>query len=152
MSLTYSFRTAKDVIDKLRRDVDVLNEEVTGDCFFNLVITAYHLTDWIKNDTSIPLAAKNDINSMYLNQHVAVCRDIANASKHFSLSRDYKNQVTDLAHASQGYGCGRFNKGLYGVGEESIDIECSDGTKLSSIELAKEVLAAWEVFFSKHGI
>jgi hypothetical protein len=152
MSLTYSFETAKDLLEKLRREANGLTEEVTGDKFFNFVITAYHITDWIKSDPSVPASAKNDIGSMYQNTYVAICRDLANSSKHFSLLANYPNRVTDSAESEQGFGCGRFGFGGFGVGEEQIDIECTDGSKYNTLELAQNVLNSWESFFDRHGI
>ena len=123
---------------------------MTGDRFFDLVITAYHITDWVKNDASIPAAAKNDIASMYENKYVALCRDIANASKHFELRDDYKNRTTESAEARRGFGCGRFGKGGFGVGEDSICIRCNDGTQMNALELAHGALDAWVSFFDSH--
>lgn len=43
---------------KLQRDVARLDRAVTHDKFFNLVITGYSLIDWVKNDPSLPAAAR----------------------------------------------------------------------------------------------
>lgn len=147
MSLTYSLRTSKDLLLKLERDVQILDERVTGDRFFNMVIPAYHIVDWVKRDASVP---KDATESMYKNKYLALCRDIANASKHFSLN--YENPAADAAESRKGFGCGRFGKGPFGVGEESIRVYCSDGSQISSQELAHGVLDAWRAFFAAHGI
>ena len=152
MSLTYSFETANDLLEKLRREAAGLDEEVTGDKFFNFIITAYHITDWIKSDPTVPVSAKDDISSMYQDTYVAISRDLANSSKHFSLRSNYQNQVTDSTKSQQGYGFGRYGKGGYGIGEEQIDIECTDGSKYNALDLAKNVLKSWESFFNRHGI
>jgi len=149
MGLTYSFKNARDLLEKLRREVARLDKEVTGDNFFNLVITAYHIVDWVENDTSLPSSARRAARIMKRNKHIAICHDITNASKHFSL--DYTPK-TDSAESQQGLGMGRLGFGGLGVGEEQIDIVCTDGTQINSLELANNVLATWDAFFKKHGI
>lgn len=150
MSLTYSFKTARDVLEKLRRDVQALDEQVTGDRFFNFVITAYHIMDWVKQEPSVP---SNDAQSMYQNKYFALCHDLANASKHCVLRENYGNQEANSAESKQGtFGCGRFGKGIFGVGEEWIVVSCRDGVKISSLELAHGMLGVWDSFFTKHGL
>jgi hypothetical protein len=36
---------------------------------------------------------------------------------------------------------GRYGKGAYGVGEESIEIELNDGTKLNCLDLVQDVMS-----------
>ncbi len=152
MSLTYSFNSATDLLEKLKREVASFNEEVTGDKLFNLAITAYHITDWVKEDPSVPQAAKNDLHTMYGDAYLAICRDITNASKHYTLRSNYQNKVTDSVESKQGFGCGRFGAGGYGDGEEEIIIECTDGNVYNALDLAKNVLNSWMSFFTLHSI
>src|SRR6266487_1410203 len=120
MSLTYGMKTPRDMLAKLQRERARLDNEVSGDNLFNFVVTAYHIIDWIKNDPSVPAPAKTEVVSMYGNTHVAVCRDLANASKHFALDKNYKGQVAAKTSAISGYGVGRYGKESYGAGEQSI--------------------------------
>lgn len=53
MSLTYGLETARDLFEKLSRDANLLDEEVTSDSFFNFVVTAYSLVDWVQNDPTV---------------------------------------------------------------------------------------------------
>ena len=50
MALRFGLRTASDLFAKLRRDAALLDEEVTSDLFFNFVVTARHLPEWIEKD------------------------------------------------------------------------------------------------------
>jgi hypothetical protein len=149
MELTYSFKNAKDLLAKLKRDFEALNDQVTGDRFFNLIITAYHIKDWIINDHSLTTKIRANVKSLADNKYFAMCHDIANASKHLILKYPPK---TNSAVSNQGWGYGRWGKGLFGVGEESIEIEWSDGTKIDALELSKEILLFWETFFLKNNI
>ena len=150
MSLTYGLSTAKELLEKLQRDAALLDEEVTSDRFFNFVVTGYSLIDWVKNDPAVPAAAKAAVSSLYSDPWLKVCGDLATASKHFVLT----TRVPVTAHASsqRGWGAGRFGKGGWGVGEESIVVTLNDGTTYSGLDLVKEVLQAWNRFFVAHGI
>jgi hypothetical protein len=86
MSLTPGLSSAVDLFRKLQRDVARLDHEVTNDQFFNLVITGYSLIDWVKNDSSLPAAARTaeEIALLCKEPWLKVCGDLANASKHSS--------------------------------------------------------------------
>ncbi|SRR6266487_708322 len=152
MSLTYGMKTPRDMLAKLQRERARLDNEVSGDNLFNFVVTAYHIIDWIKNDPSVPTPVKTDVQSMYSNTYVAVCRDLANASKHFALDKNYKGSVTAKTSATGGYGVGRYGKGGYGIGEQSIVVVLTDGQRFDALELAQKVLDAWGAFFATHGL
>jgi hypothetical protein len=152
MSLTYGLSTVSDLLAKLERDAKSLDDEVTSDLMFNFVVTGYSMIDWIKNDPNVPQTAKasNEIEALYSDQWLKVCGDLATASKHFTLTR--RQPITTSATSSQGFGVGRFGKGGFGVGEEAIEIELSDGTKYDALALKNGVLNKWRSFFLTHGI
>jgi hypothetical protein len=74
----------------------------------------------------------------------------ATAAKHFAPTQ--RKPITSSATSHQGYGMGRYGKGGYGVGEESIKVALNDGTRFSALELVQGVLGTWQSFFAKHGI
>jgi hypothetical protein len=153
-SLTYGFRTASALLEKLRRDRALLTEHVTPDRFFNFVVTGYHIIDWIKHDPTVPRSAKDDRESMYRDPYVQVCQDLANASKHFELDRrrGRRDPVVEKTSAVRGFGFGRYGAGAYGTGEESVTIVLTDGSRLDVLAFADNVVATWDAFFAKHGI
>ena len=150
MSLTYSFEKARDLFEKMDRDAESLEKAVSGDTSFNFVITAFHLKDWVEQDPSVPQSAKDDLGRIHGNRYFQICRDLANASKHMVITK-YQPSAADTL-SSQGYGVGRFGKGAYGVGEESIKITHSDGSVITILELKDEMMSLWTDFFIKHGI
>lgn len=95
MSLTYGLKTAKDLLDKLRRDAKMLDDEVSSDRFFNFVITGYSLIEWVMKDPSVPQSAKttSEKANLYKNQWLKVCGDIADASKHFTLDLNRQKKL-----------------------------------------------------------
>ena len=153
MTLSASFKTARDLLAKLDRDYALLNEGISSDRFFNFVVTAYSLCDWIKNDPSVPTAAKADLERFRAQRTPLICRDVTNASKHFELNeKSQAKAVTECVESAQGYGVGRFGIGPYGVGEEQITLRLSDGAVFGVLGFSADVLAAWRSFFSRHAI
>jgi len=150
MALTFGLTNVRDLLGKLRRDASLLEEEVTIDRFFNFVVTGYSMVHWIKNDPSVPQAAKAQYGNLHLDYWLSICGDIANACKHFTLTSTKSNAQS--ATSTQGYGQGRYGKGNYSEGEESILVRLDDGTTYICLELAQNVLSTWERFFSTHGI
>lgn len=152
MSLTPGLDHAVDLFGKLRRDAELLNDGVTSDRFYNFVVTAYSLIDWVKQDESLPEAArtKSGIQALHDEPWLRVCGDLATASKHFKLTR--RTAVTASASSTGGYGMGRFDKGTYGTGEESIEVQINDGSTWTALEFATGVIQAWLQFFGRHEI
>lgn len=150
MPLTFGLAKLSDLSAKLQRDAVALNEEVTSDRLFNFVVTGYSMIDWVKNDPTVPASAKMAIDVFRNEKWVRVCGDLATAAKHFSLKR--RKPITDSVTTERGWGDGRFSKGGWGVGEESIEVTLNDGTTFSCLELAEGVIDSWESFFKCHGI
>ena len=150
MSLIAGFNSAKDLLMKLKRDAELLDEQVTSDRFFNFVVTGYSLIDWVNKDPAIPLAAQTATQSLYNDKWLQVCGDLATASKHFTLTT--RVLVTASANPQQGFGVGRFGKGGWGEGEEHIEVKLNDGTVFSGLDLVRGVLQSWDQFFANHGL
>jgi hypothetical protein len=138
MSLTPGLASAVDLFHKLQRDVGRLDEEVTSDSFFNLVITGYSLIVWVRNDQTIPPGARTDavIDGLRNQPWLKVCGDLANASKHFKLHHR-QPVVTD---ATLDTGCG------------DIEVEIENRFKWTAREVSVGVLQVWKTFFEHHGV
>lgn len=153
MRRTYGLKSARDLFRKLQRDASLLKEEVSSDRFFNFVVTAYSLADWIKNDPSVPQEAKDELIRFKRSREIQICRDLANASKHFELdvNKNPSPTVTN-AESETGYGVGRFGKGAYSVSEESITIRLRSGNMINGLDLIADTLRAWTNFFETHKV
>lgn len=153
MTLTLGgFSSIRDLYAKLQRDAAALDEEVTSDRMFNFVITGYSMIDWVKKDPTVPATAKTSsaVDGLYNDRWIKVCGDLATAGKHFRLTT--RKPITSSATSSQGLGIGRLGKGGLGFGEESIDVQLSDGTSFHCLDLVQGVVNSWQTFFSTHGI
>ncbi len=147
-----SLRSAADLLQKVRRDAALLDDEVTSDRFFNFVVTAYSLIDWIDHDPTVPIAAKApaEIAALRADQWLLLCGDAATGAKHFKLTRRTPTAVK--VSVASGFGVGRYGKGKWGIGEEHITVHMPDGRVYGTLELVRGVLDTWAAFFSRHGI
>jgi hypothetical protein len=134
--------SARELFEKLKRDAALLDAEVTTDRFFNFVITGYSIIDWCKVD---PTLSALNVQTLYDDHWLKICGDLANASKHFQLTK--RQSITDSASSEQGYGVGRYGAGGYGVGEESITIRLNDGTEIDCLDFVREVVNRWHQVF-----
>ena len=153
MALTFGFNKIGDMLAKLERDAELLeNEAVTGDRFLNFVLTGYAIIDWVKNDPTVPASAKQQavVQSLYQDRSLKICGDLANSGKHFTLTT--RSPITKDATTESGYGVGRYGMGGYGVGEEEITIELNDGTTMNALDLVRDVVSTWKRFFVTHGM
>lgn len=138
---------------KLERDAQAFREGVSSDRFFNFVITAYALADWVQSDPNVPGAAKAALAQFRDKFEIKICRDLANASKHFQLdSRRNPNPTVASTNSAQGYGLGRFGAGEFGVGEEEITVWLTAGRGVNGLVVVEDALREWKAFFLTHTI
>ena len=148
MSLSGQLRTPRDLVEKLEREHVLLTHSVSSDGLFNFAVTSYCLFDWITAEQSIPTSVKRELSTFRKNKELLICRDIANASKHFTLNADSRAKaLTSTVTSEQGYGVGRFGVGNFGSGEEKITIFLSDNTEVDVVEWSTTVLMHWSNFF-----
>src|SRR5438034_1875851 len=93
-----SLRSAADLLQKVRRDAALLDEEVTSDRFFNFVVTAYSLVDWIDHDPTVPITAKApaEIAALRADQWLLLCGDAARSEEHTSELQSHSDLVCRL--------------------------------------------------------
>ncbi|MFZ6772740.1 hypothetical protein ACO0LB_08465 [Undibacterium sp. SXout7W] len=158
MSVIYGFDTPKDLLKKLHRDGYQTwiaeNHQQKYDYFFNFCITAHAMRDWcIKhlNLSSVDKAAFHE----ELNQKTVLTyvRDIANASKHFSL--DSSTSTVSGVEATQSQ-FAVLRSGVHSEHQEmstksDLVIKLSDGTSKILFEFLLHVMQEWiEVMKSKN--
>ena len=136
----------RDLFDKLKYELELLEKEVTSYNFFNFAVTGHHLIDWITNSDNADEEIKKQVKELSKDELLSVCQDVCNFYKHFKITR-YTPKVKDI-ESKTGYGCGRSDKGVYGVGEESIYVITKTGQKYDGLELARNVYKKWEAFFN----
>lgn len=122
---------------------------------YNMLCSINHMKDWFEKDTtiqaSIRKSAKTDFLDTYFDgESVLDCiRQLTNAQKHFDT--EYKKQgktfKTPETNVYKGSGCGRYGRGLYGVGEASYKINFN-GKSISFLILVDQALSEWEKFLN----
>lgn len=150
MCMSGGLKTARDLYEKLKHDGDLIQKEVNSYDMFNFMITAYHILEWIKGESSISRAAKKELKKLRRIEDIQICRDIANANKHFAITR--YAPVVSKVESQRGFGVGRYGVGGFGRGEESITITLSDGINYNLLEFKNRVIQLYESYFVKHKI
>ena len=100
---------------------------------------AYHLRDWIKDTKAVE---DDDLNKFISgNAYMRLCRDLANSHKHYSLNRGNSTPPSEVREYSPGNGNLELDTSL---------IIIRDGTKYDAVDLAKNIMTAWEDFIKLH--
>lgn len=103
MLVTHSFHTPRNLYEKLTRDAQKLDMEISGDNMFNFLSTACHLSEWIKK--SAPTKSNETIkriNKMLQeDENLKLCKEILKAAKHFEIVIDEKEKSVLLVAGNQ---------------------------------------------------
>lgn len=75
--------TAKDLYEKMKCDFDILSKHQSSYSFFNFILDANHLIDWIKEDVTFPINKLEKAKEIYKLSSFKLIKDMANRSKHF---------------------------------------------------------------------
>jgi hypothetical protein len=99
MSILHSYKEPKDMLYKLLRDGKkshfAKSPEELCDNLFNFCVTGHSIRDWCIKYLNLDDTAKRQFHEKCnKDKHLKYCRDIANASKHFSLSTDRSTTVS----------------------------------------------------------
>lgn len=101
---------------------------------------ALHLRDWLIDTGAVKRA---DIDRFFVQSAaMRLCRDIANAHKHYSLSRPSQSMPFAELREYAPYGGGSFTD------KQSLSV-LSDGEKYDAFDLASRVRCAWEEFLKQ---
>lgn len=136
--------SAAEHFKKLRKVFKRVEEALHKDDLDDFFKTAYHLLEITEKDKATTPLQKSAAAALRQDIDFQVCRDIANSEKHFGL--DPKRNPTPAIVAApvlEGYGVGRFGKGGFGVGEQSVSLLLSDGTTQDALGLVRRVFKKW---------
>jgi len=155
MVLTFGFKTPRDLYEKLKRDAAILDSATDliqqDDAIFNFVITAFHITDWIKFGPaqSSPEMLK-DLEALKKEHSIRLCEDLCNASKHFIITRN-KSKLSDTIPYDARVGTAVV--GSSRVDQKLPDLDIVDGGNTYSFrDLRDKVMVRYETFFQDHNL
>ena len=129
----FELGTAEKMLEKAKRELARLEDDVSIDPVFNFFVTAYHIADYL--DERLEEKVKKE-------SWFRLCRDAGNKAKHMELTHSPDPEATKDYYLADGLG-------VQGV---RWGIQWPDGEFREVVSFAREVIAKWEEFFVKHGI
>ncbi|MCZ7625755.1 MAG: hypothetical protein M5R38_07855 [Candidatus Methylomirabilis sp.] len=145
MSITFQLTSPVDLFEKLRREAARLDQGVSADNVFNFAVTAWHLYEWLKKKPGTWAPEQEaDLDTIRKSEYLQICRDIANASKHYSLT--YTPTAKDIVHVPGGIGRTKLGVSRLGKAKDTIDIKTDVG-RYEIINLKNRVIELYEAFF-----
>ena len=154
VDFNYGFGNASALLEKVRRDEDRLYKAIISqdsnsisDSLFNFAVTAYHIKDWLKNE-SIG-GVERHINS---DPMLRLCADLCNGSKHKIL-----NSAREVDDPAQSINNSELTCDMTSITADStipinghtLRIELASGKQVEILDFASKVLNSWEVFFKE---
>ena len=116
---------------------------------------AWHLKDWIANDTSIPRPLRDQIVSQAHDEseeNLRICQDLCNRSKHLSLTRNIQRE----ANVNPGHNVNVFPPAAGGTdhreSEYTHNVLLPNGTRYIAQELAMRIVDDWVRIIGEAGL
>ncbi len=161
-SLKYGFQNTQDLMGKVEREKARLLESVTrqdkleiADAVFNFAVTAYHIKDWLINETLGP-HSRNVVEECVNSQKVlCICGDICNGSKHRVFNARYKPRsnakdivISPLTVDMETITC----DSEIPINGYTLRVQLEDGDEFEILDFANKVIEAWKMYFKRYGI
>jgi len=161
MSLVFNISNARDLLNKLRRDQSRLltalsanDEEAIGDALFDFAVTGHSIKDWAKKAAALQ-SSSVDVEA-FVHGHVPLqaCRDIANSSKHHSITQYVVATARVYASCNAVFPTsGESTTGVeHGFVPIKIKIVMTDGIKLEIRQFSDDVVSVWDSLLTALGI
>jgi hypothetical protein len=141
--------TAAEHFEKLKRVHARLDGEVHKDDLDDFFKTAYHLIENIEKCSNTTVEQKLTAKALRSDPEMELCREICNLQKHYTLRpKSHPSPAIANADIQQGFGIGRFGKGGFGVGEQSVWLNFNDGTQRDAHVLAGSIFGKFARVFA----
>lgn len=156
MSVIPSLNSPNDLLLKLcRESINVYTskkDEEVLDRFFNFCITAHSLRDWIiKSGTLKPKSVHDYCNNF---DSLKMCRDIANANKHFGLDQGKVSSVSAIDEKELSYRpavSGEIDSNSI-VKKPSLEVLDQNGNKINLKDFMNLTIETWIDVFDRFSI
>ncbi len=178
---TYGLENSRDVLKKLeweQRGLKAASEQEPEELFFrafNAAVTAWHLADWVwrdmtpdqrqqlETDWEKPLNVNDDQGGAFRyelrqkNREIAICREIATASKHVEVSQNPDKTIDTVASARTSRVVNSDGEPVM-AGEHFVvvpawKLKVQDGpARRDFIEIIDLVIEFWTTFVDQRGI
>jgi len=161
--LLYKYNSSESLFSKLQRDRKRLweaiqneNETELCDSFFNFCVTAHALRDWVIKENSCVLSENTVHDTCNSYEVLQMCRDIANANKHFGLDENKEKakktySVFVFSSTMIDFYENQSNGSISRVMRDNLDIAIMNmnGVIYGIWEFAGKVEEAWKEVFTK---
>ena len=145
----FELRTARDLLEKLRRDLERLRAApLDTDAAFNFFVTAEHLLDWVypKKAGTAQRTAERKASSL-----LQVCSHLANGAKHFETEAKQHKSVDQTVKRSGFFPAGMFPPGFLPMFPDAqLVVKLKGGaakalgSSVPALTLAEQVLKYWD--------
>lgn len=135
-------------------DPTAQSSEDVRDTLYHFFQDAYHLKDWIGNDSAVATTGRR-LDVQYINNStiLQLCADLCNGTKHLSLSR------TRTGDLSTGFSSQNVNVYLSTAGsnqspghvEHSWEVTCNN-VNYDAVQLAGDVITEWDNVLRTEGL
>jgi hypothetical protein len=165
---TFAFENCREVLEKLRREIDRYRHAASNgrvdemkDAAFNASVTAWHLADWVYNDMTAEQRAETKVRSVggmgnYAREHcraLYLCRHAATASKHWIVTKHPDASVGVVVTANPIQPPGEPTVELHMTEDEAWYTYFVDGEKpIDAGQVFDEALHFWTGFIYQRGI
>jgi hypothetical protein len=162
---TFALENCRDLLRKLEREIDRFDAADGGDIearidlAFNIVVTAWHLCDWVFPDltpaqkSSLQIADLSDLQAIARRQCRALhlCRPAATASKHWKVTNHHDPDVAVIVTATPIGATAASPLPLHEA--PSWYLYFVDGEKTHAAEeIFEGALEFWTQFIYRHGV
>jgi len=128
------------------------------DDVWNFFQNAWHLKDWVINDSEIDQRYRDVVEDDVSNiEALKICADLANRSKHLQLTRkrldaDVLTRNTHIYAGTAHLSLGGKQTNTPGYGELILMIRTEDGREFDVIHTAEKTAGEWRRLLSKYGV
>jgi hypothetical protein len=137
----FELRTAESMLEKAKRELTLLEADVSIDHVFNFFVTAFHIADYLDDKR---LRKKVGKKSWF-----RLCGDAGNKAKHMRLTHD-RPDVETRSRLIGAFNTAPYNTIAYNKIRVERRIIWDDGGTLEVVKFARDVVAKWDEFFAKH--
>ncbi|WP_436343092.1 hypothetical protein [Natronorubrum sp. FCH18a] len=129
----------------VKGDSQRVDKEEFHDHFIIYFQLCYHLKDHLENDPQVSISESDVESFIDTNDHMSLCADICNATKHLTLDNSGRSGEKPELHEGKGVTI------RVGEGDSLVTKKVkTDSGELDSYELAKECKEAWDTFLQSN--
>jgi len=154
MELELNYIDENSLLKKLNRErgrakksIESNSLEDLADSFYNFSVTAYHITDWVKASS---VKDRGDVNLFVKeNAEISACRDIANTTKHFKITR-YEPRDVSVVSTIESISEARYSSsGMIDIyGSISWQVVLDDKESYGILEFMDKVIETWKSYLA----